>query len=319
MIPLAICILDHMKKRAWWLFMAALLRFGDAVAQQDYAWWNAIHQWDGHTSWHNYLTISSKYLGPNALPVPVVGNGRPDSLFQFQLLGGGHFSSGDNTLDGIVRFIAPFCDGRVALSAYVVPLEFYAMDTVTRDLRAARDRDGVGHAGGDIHFSTCVQLLRERQRIPDIALEIAVRTASGTQLGAARYTDAPGYHMAVSAGKSYLIGKGKRNSLRAYLMSGFYSYQTYTIRHLQNDCFLYGTGVDFRRQNLIWSNQLAGYSGYLNDGDHPLVYRTSCRRIGKNVDVLLELQFGLRDYSYRSVHTGISWKLPVKIKRQPCQ
>jgi hypothetical protein len=290
-----------------------------SFSQEDFSWWNTIHQWDGHTSWHNYLTISPGYFGPNALPIPSVGNGRTDSLFQFQVLSGGHFSQGDKTFDGILRGIAPFCGGKVCLSASVVPLEYYVMDTVTRDLRAARDRDGKGFAGGDIHIATTVQIVRDRKNIPDVTLEIALRTASGTKLGAARYTDAPGYHMDVSAGKSFMLPGKFFVDARPYIMAGFYSYQTYDIRHLQNDCLLYGIGIDLRYEKVLWSNQLAGYSGYLNDGDHPMVFRSILRKIGRRFDFLLELQAGWRDYGYRSVHAGTSWKLPLHRQRSSHQ
>ncbi len=42
---------------------------------QDYSWWNLKHNWDGYSSWSDYLVVSPAYLGPNALPVPEVRKG----------------------------------------------------------------------------------------------------------------------------------------------------------------------------------------------------------------------------------------------------
>jgi len=296
------------------LFSALALACNFRVsAQEDYAWWNELHQWDGVTPWNQYLVIAPKYFGPNALPVPEVGNGRADSLFKFEAAVGGHYSRGDKTSDALLRFVAPFCDGRVSLAAAVVPVEFYRMDTVTRDVRAARDRDGRGRAGGDIHFTTCVQLVRDHEIFPDVALEIALRTASGTRLGAARYTDGPGYHMDVSFGKSIVPSEGHVIGVRTYFMAGFYSYQTFDVQQLQNDCILYAAGFDLSNEDIVWSHQLAGYSGYKHNGDQPLVYRSNFRWIGRRLDGLLQIQVGLHDFEYRSIHTGVCWKLPIHV------
>ena len=39
-------------------------------AQKDYTWWNEQHNWDGFRHWTSYTKLTSKYMGPNALPVP---------------------------------------------------------------------------------------------------------------------------------------------------------------------------------------------------------------------------------------------------------
>lgn len=275
-------------------------------AQEDFTWWNDIHQWDGVTPWNQYLTISAARFGPNALPVPLVRNGLVDTVWKMEVAAGGHFSRGDRTWDSELRFVLPVARQKVLLEASVVPIEFYRMDTVTRDLRAARDRDGRGHAGGDILVSTLITLVKDRKRLPDMLFEVALRTASGTQLGAARYTDAPGYHFLVSAGKS--LGK----NWRWYGQAGFYSYQTYDLQKLQNDCFLYGIGIDKRFGSWNWSNQLAGYAGYHHNGDSPIVFRSRLRFIGQRWDGWVDGQWGLHDFGYRSLHIGTAWKLPYR-------
>ncbi len=299
---------DAMKPFFLLLFFAVSSR---VTAQEDYTWWNEIHQWDGVTSWNNYLTVAPAYFGPNALPVPELRKGLPDSLFTVEAAGGGHWSRGDKTYDTQLRMSVPFCSGKVAVEAYVVPLEFYAMDTVTRDIRAARDRDGKGYAGGDIYFSTIVELVRNKKGWPDLAFEAGLRTASGTRLGAARFTDAPGYYFDLSAGKD--ISTGKAITVRPSGLLGFYSFQTFDVQQLQNDCVLYGLGVDLRNSDYCLSAQICGYSGYKKNGDQPLVGRFTMQSIRSSLGWKVSAQLGWHDFDYRSLHAGIVWRLMKKV------
>lgn len=296
-----------MMRTAFCSFLLTALSCFHCFAQEDFSWWNRIHDWDGVTPWNRYMTLSAGYLGPNALPVPEVRDGRVDTLFRFDLLAGGHFSPGDRTVDGYVRLAAPFSDGKVSFEIAAVPIEYYVTDTATRDERASRERDGRGLAAGDIHLTTLIQLIRDHPSIPDILLETSFRIPSGKTLLGARYTDAPGYHMDLSFGR--LLSPQCRFKVRAYALAGYYAYQTFDPQHLQDDCFLYGIGVRIATPGWAWSNQLTGYSGYMDNGDRPRLYRSELRRIGAAFDGLLQIQVGLHDFEYRSVHAGLSWKI----------
>ncbi len=74
------------------------------------------------------------------------------------------------------------------------------MDYETILERRVRYLDGKGTANGDFYFSTIIQLLK-KEKLPEVALRMACRTASGNNLGSARYTDAPGYFLDISLGK----------------------------------------------------------------------------------------------------------------------
>ncbi|MFM7216520.1 MAG: hypothetical protein ACKO1U_00725 [Bacteroidota bacterium] len=272
-------------------------------AQEDFTWWNDIHAWDGVTPWVSYMTVSPSYFGPNALPVPELRNGLIDSIGRAEADAGAFWSSGDETYDSRLRLSIPVARGKVTLESYVVPVEFYSMDTITRDVRAARDRDGKGRAGGDIHFSTQVAILKDRARWPDLEFEAAFRTASGTRLGAARYTDAPGYHFSVSGGRDLKQLKGGM-TLRLYGCAGFYAFQTYDPRQLQNDCFLWGAGIDIRNRHWCLSNQLTGYAGHQSNGDRPMVFRSNLQLMGGKSDAIIRFQWGLQDFAYTSLHIG---------------
>lgn len=46
------------------------LGIGQAQAQLSYAFWIRNVNWDGYTSWQNYIRRAPAYLGPNALALP---------------------------------------------------------------------------------------------------------------------------------------------------------------------------------------------------------------------------------------------------------
>ena len=252
------------------------------------------------------MTMSTSFMGPNSLPVPEVMNGRVDSISAIELSGSYNFSRGDKTKDFFIRGYLPLYNNRVAISIDAIPYEWFKTDTITRDIRAARSRSGKGGAGGDIYFNSIFQLLRNKESWPDLAFRAVFRLASGTNLRNARYTDGPGYFFDVSAGRNYTINK---SILRMYAMSGFYAYQTFDLQHLQNDCFLYGLGTDVVFTSWIISQSISGYSGYLDIGDKPIVYRASLQLKRKYFDWKLSYQWGVHDYDYQRFRLGVILKL----------
>jgi hypothetical protein len=308
-------IFEFVFKRIARTFSILLVAVTTVHAQTDYSWWNEIHDWDGVTPWHLYMTVSPAFFGPNALPVPELRNGAVDTCIRFEAAAGVRTSKGDDTYDSRLRLSVPVVKGRVSMECSVVPVEFYRMDTVTRDLRAARDRDGKGRAGGDFHFFTLVTVVKDHTGLPDISFEAAFRTASGTQLGAARYTDAPGYHFALSVGRTYRLSDTW--SLRPYGSFGFYAFQTYDARRLQDDCLLWGVGSDLAKGRWSWFNQLTGYRGYNHNGDSPVVYRSGIRYSAGDYQFVARFEEGLHDFAYTSFSFGLvrSWQTPLKQKR----
>lgn len=269
---------------------------------QDSQWWNELHNWDGVSSWKEYITYSSKYMGPNALPVPEINAGEFSRFTELELGLEQHLSPGDKTFNLLANVFLPVVKDRVGLRVNYRPVEFYEMDTVTRNERAARDYDPSGYSFGDIYFSTLIQVIKNHEKLPDLMLSINLKTASGTNLGNARHTDAPGYYFDASTGKTFQTGNKIITSWRPYFMWGFYSYQTNRNDYLQNDAFLYGIG--FRVETpVVWiENQVGGYLGYFGNGDQPAVYRLkfNCRRESL-LNCKLGFQIGLHDFPYYSV------------------
>jgi len=185
------------------------------------------------------------------------------------------------------------------------------MDTITRDIRAVRTESGEGSAGGDIYLATNIQVLKNKPGLPDIALRYTLKTASGTHLRDARYTDTPGYSIDLSFGKSYLNSAKSINQFRWFINSGLYVYQTYDTEHPQNDCFYYGGGFFIASNKIKWQNEIGGYAGYFNDGDHPLVFRSSLKLIRKLLCYEISYQQGLHDYDYDRYRATLTFEIPA--------
>lgn len=289
----------------FFLFLATLLSSKPADSQ-DWTWWNEKHNWDGVTHWTRYLIISPSYMGPNALPVPAIKSGIILQDLTLDIGAAYHSSQGDKTTNLYTDIFIPVCKNRVGVNLTWIPLEYYRMDTITRDIRRARDYDGKGFATGDLIIGTYIQVLKEKDRLPGILLTINLKTATGSNMEAARYADSPGYHFDLSFGKNFLIKKPRLSYIRAYGMMGLYVYQTHYDKDYQNDAFLYGTGINFGWKRFILENQLGGYIGYIRDGDRPMVYRLKIKsnRDGRlNYAVLF--QQGIHDFDYSTIRFSL--------------
>jgi len=281
------------------LLSGALTSFSQ---DENYDWWNKKHNWDGISDWASYLTYSPAYLGPNALPVPEIRNALIETKVRLETRADLHFSKGDNTQNLFIKLLYPFWDGRVAVEMYGVPVEHFKMDTITRDERAGRDPDAEGYAAGDIYFGTLIQLLRKHKHWPDLLLGITLRTASGGNVGNARYTDAPGYYFDISAGKTFFADS--KLSLRPYLMFGFYAWQTNRDEYRQNDAFLYGLGLSLFNEKFECNAKYGGYKGYIGNGDAPMVLRANAIYKFPKTHLKLSFQQGLQDFDYSTFSLG---------------
>lgn len=298
----------HFSIKYFFLFIFLIILNSNSNAQEDFGWWVEKHNWDGVSPWHHYMTLSTSYFGPNALMVPEVENGRIDSNASLKISYDYYYSKGDQTQDFFLKAVLPLFNNRMSVGLSVVPLEFYKMDTITRDIRAARTRSGEGSAGGDIYINTLFQIIKEKRSLPDIVLRMSFRTASGTHLRDARYTDAPGYYTDLSFGKTIL--NNSSYNLRIYADAGLYVYQTYYLRNLQNDCIYYGGGVALNTSSISWMNHLAGYYGYMNIGDRPLVYTSELRLLQKMFDWSWSYQWGINDFAYQRFSVSVIFHIP---------
>ncbi len=250
-------------------------------------------------------------MGPNALPVPDITNGWTGRHSFVEAGGDVYFSPGDKTQDFLTRFYYVFPENLVAFEVFFIPYEHYRMTPETRDERMARGLSGEGSTTGDVNIATHIQLLSKRSRLPDVLFSANFKTASGGNFSDARYTDAMGYHFALSAGKNFFSDEAGQKTLRPYFMVGFYAWQTYRTDNFQNDAFLFGAGLDLQTENWLINGQFGGYSGYHGNGDKPMVIRMTSERKFRRFILKFRLQQDIRDMDYTSVSLSLKYLMRV--------
>jgi hypothetical protein len=272
---------------------------------QTFDWWAQLVHWDGVSEWPKYMITQPAYMGPNALPVPRIGNGSIDSNFSIAAAGSLHFSKGDNTQN--LTIYANYClvKNVISFDASWIPYEHFTMSHAIKEQRHVFSHFYYNqHATGDIELNTTIQLLNRWRKNIQLALRIGYRFPTGTGLGVARYTDGPGYHFDLSFGKSI------NTSLKWIGMLGFYSWQLINVGRRQDDAFLFGTGAEWNTKTVRLQTYISGYLGYqLNSGDKPVVFRATVEKKIKRTSLLLGFQQGLHDFKYSSIEVGAKYRL----------
>lgn len=294
------------RMRAWSIALLFLVLVPPVTAQEDYGWWNDKHNWDGVTHWSRYLSFVPPRMGPNALPTPPVERGIIEPRSRLEAGARLHHMPGERTLDGTTTLHLPLANGRVAFGMDWMVLEHYTMDTVVRDQRRSRDRDGRGMSTGDVNLNTLVQLVPERAGRFGVLLRVRYRTASGSNLRAVRHTDAPGYSFDLSTGRWYTLDKTWLKRLRPHATLGFLVYQTDRDDYRQNDCLLLASGLYAEHGRLHSEVALAGYGGYLRDNDRPLELRLALALHGERTAWRLGLRHGLQDWPWTTL--SVTWE-----------
>jgi hypothetical protein len=294
-----------MTGNAFRLIIAMLMLPIGLAGQNKYVPPDPYTQWDGITHWSKYQVSSPGYLGPNALPVPEIHKGMIPEQFHWTGQYEYYYGEGDETHDFKIHLIIPVAKGIVGLELKYVPMEFYSMDqTVSRRRRTVDGGPVNGQSFGDVYFGTSIQLIRKHAWLPDLAISMSCRTASGTDREYARHTDTPGYYLDASIGDSYGKESGFFRHVRWYGEIGFYSWQTYLDNYPQNDALLFGAGIDFDFKDFFVNQMVGGYSGYMMNGDQPVVYRLDLGiRIG-TAAVVFGYEKGLRDFPFQSYRAG---------------
>jgi hypothetical protein len=251
------------------------------------------------------MIFSPGFMGPNALPVPDSKDGLLPEYSYLEISYENHFNKGDFTRDLYTQFYFPLFSKKAGLTLSYVPIEHYKMDSTTRDLRRSRDFDGKGKSYGDIYVSTYIQFIKDMEKLPDILVTVNIKTASGTNLEAARNTDAPGYFFDCSMGKDFKLKNSFIKSIRPHGMLGFYAWQTNRGDYFQNDAIVYGVGLNLKFSKFELNNSLDGYSGYINNGDRPVVFRSALKTQFKSIiNCKILFQHGIRDFPYNTIRAG---------------
>lgn len=277
---------------------------------QDFNWWNEKHNWDGVSNWQDYIILAPDYMGPNALPVPEFKNGTIEDKAFINLAFERHQSEGDQTQNLFSRIFIPLFSPRVGLNFQMVPWEQYELDTLTRDRRRARSLDPEGTASGDLYVGTHIQLIQDHKFLPDALLTINLKTASGSKLSDARFTDTPGYFFDLSLGRKFSLNEKGTENIRPFVMAGFYVWQLHISNNRQNDAFLYAFGFDVDLKKFKLRHSAGGYNGYFGEGDRPFLYRFDLQtKFDSKLNYQLRFQQGIRDFDYTTIRLGFTYDL----------
>lgn len=268
-------------------------------------WWKDAHQYDPDKELYDYLTFTTAYFGPNALPVPELYDGRIPEKKQAELTTDTYWGFGDKTQSVSARFVYIPGSGRFSISGWGVLAEHYKTTIAVRDQRASIIENGEGTLLiGDLYISTLIGLFKEKKYCPDLNLEIVLKTSSSNSPYGARYFDTPGYWFDLTAGKSILFPRAFVKELRFVGVLGFLSYQLNTPG--QNDAPLYGGKIILSSDKWSLENGIHGYSGWLEKGDKPQVLRSKLNFKSGNLLYFIQYQHALRDYPFRRIQTGVN-------------
>jgi hypothetical protein len=285
-------------------FLIVFLFFTCQSQAQTQDKWSKIVRWDGFSPWQKYMIYSPGYMGPNALPVPSMANGGIDSVDYVGASGSFFFSKGDNTQG--IRFSGNYClvKDLISFDASWIPVEWFQLSDEIKDKRHVYWPNYYAKkANGDVLLNMNVRVLKKWDKYVQLAFRIGYRFPSSdvAEVAAARYTDAPGYFFDFSAGKT--LSPDKRWKLSG--MMGFYVWQLNDYG--QNDAFLFGAGLEYNSNKWHWQLNGRGYTGWLGNGDFPVVVSSSLEKQLKVFGFFLNLQQGLHDFDYTGVEIGTKY------------
>lgn len=274
---------------------------------QGHDWWANNVDWDGSSHWSTYIISSPRFLGPNALPIPIQNNGVLLKNSQLELAANAHFADGDQTYNPKLSLDYVLVPEKVAFQLSWVPIEYFQTShewkTERRTFHTFYEDQT---ATGDVYLHTNVQLLQDDLHFANARLRIGYRFASSSKQGAARFTDAPGYYFDLGTSKDF---KTNKIHWRPSLMLGFFVWQTNLDDQFQNDAFLYGLGLEMMTHKLALNISYRGYLGYLDNGDKPTVLDFRITRTLAELKLFLGAGIGFADNLYDRLELGIAYQL----------
>lgn len=250
--------------------------------------------------------ISPLYFGPNALPVPDMLDGTVSEKIYAEVsydFYKGFY--GDRTQDINVKLNIPLFTPRVNLSVWMPVIEFYHNTPRSLAHQASPEQKVNGKEFGNVYVSTDIHVFRQKTFTPDVTLRIGLITASGDSEQYARYFDAPGYFFDTSIAKSLKFENDFFKELRLAANLGFLCWQVTT--NSQNDAYMYGLKTVLDTKAFSASFAWQGYSGWIDDGDKPMVLKADITGNIGRFRPLLAYQYGLRDYPFHQFRIGLGY------------
>lgn len=279
-----------------------------------------------HPDRHSVTLISPYYFGPNAFPIPDMLDGTVEHNLRAEFSADRFWGNrGDITTDASFSINMPLFTNRASLSAWMPVMEWWKNSDenieTCRLADAVKDNSRIrkGHGVGDIFVSTDVELLREKQICPAVAVRIAFKTASSDDdYCTGRFYDSPGYFFDIAAGKTFFNGgDGFFRGLRGAVSAGFLCWQTDNGR--QNDAIMYGLQTKVLTRFFSICETFGGYSGWENsisDGgksahDRPMSIKSQLTVPIGQLEIIVAHQYGIRDYPFNQLKIGFSWNIDI--------
>lgn len=249
---------------------------------------------------------STLYFGPNALPVPDMLDGTVSKTFNAELCFDLHRGFyGDLTKTIFAKVNIPLFTPRVNLSVWMPVVEFYKNTISSLNHQNSVERKIKGYEYGNVYVSTDIHMLVQNRIRPDISLRIGLITASGDSDQYSRFFDSPAYFFDTSIAKSLLMDESFFYELRFVFNLGFLCWQVDKVT--QNDAYMYGVKGVLNSKLFSFSVACQGYSGWIGNGDRPIVFKSNIVFNYRNFHPIIGYQYGIRDYPYHQYRIGLGY------------
>lgn len=252
------------------------------------------------------VNYASEWFGPNALPVPDFTDATIPQNTTASLMSDYYFGFGDRTQNEYFKVEVPLLPKLISFKLWTTLLENYH---VTEAVKEEREMEGplAGGAYGDIYVQTRISIFKETKNIPAIILNSTLRTASGTAFHRRRYFNTPGYYFDVEAGKSFDLHNSVIRKIRVVTDLGFLCWET--TNSTQDDAPLFEAKVILENRIFQLEGSFGGYSGWMRDGDQPLVWRIKLVKPTKIFDYFVQYQNGVNDFPYHQIRIGVNYRI----------
>lgn len=273
-----------------------------------------------------WLQIAPGKLGPNALPVPHMDYALIGNQSKFDLGAHYHQMPGDTAINSYFNFHWNIAPGRAMVQIWGQATETFRLSNELRDFRQITpDDEGWVTQVGDLYISAFVQLVKAQKYFPDVSINFTQKTTTGEN-DHGRYTDSPMSYFYLALGKSFILNSRTIDEIRIAALAGFYVWQTNKVEMSQDEGPVVLAGLQIRKKNLSWFNEIGGYNGYgayeylnniygegsVNGHNDPFIYRTRFEYQRKTFSYSVEYQTGFRDYHYQTLRIGFSYNFWIK-------
>lgn len=250
--------------------------------------------------------MSTQYFGPNALPVPDMLDGtvsqRVYAELSYDYYAGKY---GSATHDIFAKVNIPIFSPRINLSLWMPIVEYYRNTERSVEYQHPQKVKMSGFEFGNVYITTDLHILKQKKVCPDMTLRAGLITASGGSDQYGRYFDSPGYFFDTSVAKTFHMSHERQSDMTFICNLGFLCWQVGS--NSQNDAFMYGVKAKYDESRFTASLAWQGYSGWIGNGDRPMVVKASFIYKIKKFRPMLVYQYGIRDYPYQQFRVGLGY------------